>query len=107
ATDTDPAVLESDSELRARAQIAPETLPHAGVTGGFYRARALAADPSLKDVRAISRGGGKVDVVLLSREGDGTVAPELVAAISEIFTAEDIVQLTDVVTVRAATIVPH
>ena len=107
ATDTEPAVLESDSELRARIQIAPETLPHAGVTGGFYRAKALAADASLKDVRAISRGGGHVDVVLLSREGDGTVAHELVAAISGIFTAEDATQLTDIVSVRAAAIVPY
>jgi len=106
ATETTPEVLESDAELRARIQIAPETLPHAGVTGGFYRARALAAVPALKDVAAIKRGNGRVDLVLLSREGDGTVSPEQLATVSALFADGETVQLTDILSVSAAAITP-
>lgn len=107
ASDEAPAVMESDAEFRARIQIAPETLPHAGVTAGFYRARALALAPEVKDVAAIKREGGRIDVVLLGRDGDGTVEAGTVSTIAAAFTEDDAVQLTDIVTVRSAEIVPY
>ncbi|MFA7597015.1 MAG: baseplate J/gp47 family protein [Novosphingobium sp.] len=106
ATQNSPAVLEGDDEFRARIQIAPETLPHAGFTAAGYRARALAAAPSVKDVAALRTGGGNVRIVLLGREGDGTVPPDVVTAVSAVLLEDDAVQLTDIVTVRAAEIVP-
>lgn len=106
ATNNAPAVMESDGEFRARIQIAPEMLPHAGFTAGGYRARALAAAPSIKDVAAYRRGGGNVQIVLLGREGDGTVSTEVVSVVSALFLEDDAVQLTDIVSLRAAEIVP-
>ncbi|OCC25309.1 hypothetical protein MB02_01150 [Croceicoccus estronivorus] len=106
ATDQAPAVMEGDEEFRARIQIAPEMLPHAGVTAAGYRARALAAAPEVKDVAALRRGQGRVDVILLGRTYDGLVGPGTVALVAAALDREDTVQLTDVVTVRAATIVP-
>ncbi|WP_299307792.1 baseplate J/gp47 family protein [uncultured Croceicoccus sp.] len=107
ATATEPAVMESDDELRARIQLAPEALPHAGVTGGFYRARALGIAPALKDVAAINRGGGRVDIILLGRDGDGDVPADIVADVAAAFAEDDAVQLTDIVSVRGATILPY
>lgn len=107
ATQFAAAVLESDTELRARIQGAPEALPHAGVTGGFYRARVLAAVPALKDARAIKLGGGRVDLVVLSRVGNGAVLPEDLATVSALFADGETVQLTDILSVRSASIVPY
>lgn len=106
ATANAPEVREGDDEFRARIQIAPETLPHAGFTAAGYRARALAAAPEVKDVAAIRGEDGNVRIVLLGRDGDGTVAPSVVSAVSAALLEDDAVQLTDIVTVRAATIVP-
>ncbi|MXO64849.1 baseplate assembly protein [Altericroceibacterium endophyticum] len=104
ASDDTLALLESDAELRARIQIAPETLPYAGITAAGYRARSLAIDPAIKDVAALKRGQGRVDIILLGREGDGTLAPNIVSKVAASFREEDAVQLTDVVSVRAASI---
>lgn len=104
-------VYERDAELRARIHIAPEALPYAGLTGGGYRHRALQAAPAVKDVRVVkrrdARGHPVMDVVLLERAGDGTAAPETVDAVFRSFLDDDATQLTDVVTVRAARIVPY
>lgn len=102
-----PAVMESDSDLRRRVQLAPEQLPYAGMTGGGYRALALRLAPSVKDVTTVKRDGGRVDVVLLARDGDGTVADAVVTAVYAGFQDEGATQLTDIVTVRGATIVPY
>ncbi len=107
ATDTAAAVMESDEEFRARIQIAPETLPYAGITAAGYRARALAIAPSVKDVAALKGEGGRVDIVLLSREGDGSVGADVVSTIAASFREDDAVQLTDIVNVRSATILPY
>ncbi|MXO66252.1 baseplate assembly protein [Altericroceibacterium endophyticum] len=106
ATDRTPAIWESDTEFRARIQLAPEMLPHAGITAGGYRFRALAAAPGVKDVAANKGDGGRVEIVLLGRNGDGSVGAETVATVRDAFTADDAVQLTDIVTVRAADIIP-
>lgn len=104
ATDTDPEVLEGDDEFRMRIQMAPETLPHAGITAAGYRARALAVAPEVKDVAALRRGAGRVDLILLGRTFDGTVGPGTVSKVVAALDREDAIQLTDVLTVRAAAI---
>jgi phage-related baseplate assembly protein len=100
-------VLESDADLRRRVQLAPEQLPYAGMTGGGYRALALRLAPSVKDVTTVKRDGGRVDVVLLGRDGDGTVPDEVVSTVYAGFQDDAATQLTDIVTVRGATIVPY
>lgn len=106
-TDDAPAVLETDDELRARVQLAPELLAGPGLTGGGYRAAALTIAPELKDVGLVKRAGGHVDIILLGRDGDGTVPAAIVARVRDAFSSEDAVQLTDIVAVRSATILPY
>lgn len=107
ATGDSPAVMEGDTEFRARIQLAPDTLPYAGITAAGYRARALALAPSVRDVTALKGDGGRVDIVLLARDGDGTVPAETVSLIAAAFREDDAVQLTDIVNVRRAAIVPY
>lgn len=107
ATDIQPAVMESDGELRARVQMAPELLATAGMTGGGYMVRVRTLAPSVKDVAVLKPGGGRVDLVLLGRDGDGTVPPATVQAIVAAYQAEDAAQLTDIITVRSARILPY
>lgn len=102
-----PAVMEADEALRLRVQLAPEQLPYAGMTGGGYRALALRLAPSAKDVSTVKRSGGRVDVILLGRDGDGTVANDVVQAVYAGFQDDGATQLTDIVTVRSASIVTY
>lgn len=107
-----PPIYESDSEYRLRIQAAPETYPHAGLTGGAYRQIALAAAKgSLKDVRALKRWDSKghpvIDIIILGRDGTGIIASEILTAVRRAFSDEAATQLTDIVTVRAARIQPY
>lgn len=107
----EPAVYESDAELRARINVAPESLPYAGLTGGGYRHLALLTAPAVKDARAVKRrdanGHPVMDVILLERTGDGAASAATVEAVYRAFLDDEATQLTDVVTVRSATIVPY
>ncbi|MBB6191511.1 phage-related baseplate assembly protein [Sphingobium wenxiniae] len=107
ATDSEPAIWEDDDSLRARIQLAPEQLPYAGLTGAGYRSRVRRLTPAIKDVASIKRDGGQIDIVLLARDGDGTVSPDIVHLVTQSFQDDDAVQLTDIVTVRAADILPY
>lgn len=107
ATPTAPAVLESDETLRERVRLAPERFAGPGLTAGSYRAIALATEPSLRDVGLVKRGGGRIDVVLLGREGDGTVDSATVARVDMALNAEDGAQLTDIVHARSAQVIRY
>ena len=102
ATDTLPAVLQSDNELRALCRVALEGAA-VGLTGGGYRLIALQAAPEVKAVGLVKSPGGRVDVILLGRTTDGLVAPDAVARVNTILQADDGGQLTDIVTVRSVT----
>lgn len=101
------AVYESDDELRARAQLAPEAVAAYGLTpGGYiYKVRTAFAD-RVKAVTAINRGAGLVELRILGRTGDGSVSPSLLAEVAGAFAGEDASQSTDILTVLAAEIVP-
>jgi phage-related baseplate assembly protein len=107
ATSNAGAIMEDDARLRARIQLAPEALPYAGMTGGGYRALALKTAPSLKDVLPLKRGGGQVDIVLLSRDGSGVTVSAVVDAVYAAFQDDEATQLTDIVTVRSASILNY
>ncbi len=101
------AVMEGDDALRERAQLAPEGLAAFGLTPGGYLAAVRGAfAPSIKHVVAIHRGAGRVELRVLGRAGDGTVAPATIAAIAAAFRGEDGSQTTDVLTVLPAEIRP-
>jgi phage-related baseplate assembly protein len=107
ATETTPAIWESDEALRARAQIAPEALADFGLTpGGYvYKVRTAFAD-RIAHVYPINRGAGRVELRVLGNSGDGTVDVATLTAIAAAFGIEEGVQSTDVLTVLAAEIVP-
>lgn len=106
-----PAIYESDDDLRARAQLAPEELADLGLSPGGYIGkvrRAFAA--RIKDVRPIRRGGGAVELRVLGRDGDGTVEDAVLAEIIRAFQPEGMTQSTDILTVFGAEIehlTPH
>lgn len=95
-----PAVMESDERFRRRIQLAPESFSVAGPAGA-YEFHALSLDPSISDVHAYSPAEGRVQVVLAGHEGASVEDGVLFAALEK-FQREDIVPLTDTVTVTRA-----
>lgn len=100
------AVYESDEELRERAQMAWEGLSTAGPRDG-YVFHALSADGLVADATATSPNPCDVLVCVLSRNGDGTAAPELLANVAATLNEEDIRPMGDRVTVQSSEIVPY
>lgn len=98
-----PAVLESDTALRQRIQLALEGFSTAGPRGA-YLFHALSASGQVKDVAVTSPEPGVVQVAVLSAIGDGTAAPELLAAVDGALNAEDVRPLCDTVNVIAAVV---
>ena len=95
-----PAVMEEDERYRRRIQLAPEAFSVAGPAGA-YEYHALSLDPAISDVHAYSPAEGRVQVVLAGHDG-APVADAVLFAALETFQREDIVPLTDVVTVMRA-----
>jgi phage-related baseplate assembly protein len=105
ATDSAPAVMESDADFRGRIRIALDATA-VGLTGNGYRTIALQAAPAVKAVSFIKHGGGQIDVILLGRGEDGAVDEASVKAVRDRLNADDGGQLTDIVTVRSARPLP-
>lgn len=101
-----PPTYESDTRLRARTQLALEGFSTAGPAGA-YEFWAFSADAHVLDVSVQSPVPGQVLVTVLSSEGDGTPATELLAAVNSTLTAEDVRPLCDQVVVQGATVVPY
>lgn len=99
-------VLESDDEFRYRAQIALEAQSTAGPQGA-YTFWTLAADPDIRDAYIGSPSPGVVEVTILSRSGDGTASPALIATVLGALNDEDVRPLTDFVIVQGASIMPY
>ena len=100
------AVMESDTDLRKRVQLAPEAFSVAGPEGAYISA-ALAADSRVLDAAVTSPTPGAVLVTILARQGDGTPPADLVAIVAAALSADDVRPLTDQVLVQAAEIVPY
>ena len=101
-----PAVMESDTDLRLRTQQAFEGLSVAGPVGAYeYPGRS--ADGRVADVSVASPSPACVTITVLSREGDGTASPELLAIVDKALNAEDVRPVADRVTVQSAEIVPY
>ena len=99
-------VMESDSDLRKRVQLAPESFSVAGPVGA-YISTAMNSDGQVLDAAATSPAPGAVLVTVLSRDGDGTASAELLATVAAAVGAEDVRPLTDLVTVQSAEIVEY
>ena len=100
------ATLESDADLRRRAQLALEGFSTAGPEGA-YVFHALSADADVLDVSATSPGPGDVLVTVLSRTGSGTAGAPLLAAVQAALNADDVRPLCDNVIVQSASIVSY
>ncbi|MDM8011778.1 MAG: baseplate J/gp47 family protein [Parasphingorhabdus sp.] len=100
----DPAVMESDSEYRARILIAPHSFSVAGPELAYvYHARR--ADSDVLDASATSPNPGEVLISILSRTGDGTAPAATIAAVDTLLQSNAIRPLGDEVTVQSAEIV--
>ena len=95
---------ETDEALRRRMVLAPEGFSVAGPEGA-YIFHALSADSDVFDASAVSPTPGEVLVTVLSRAGDGTASPAVLAAVEAKLTDKAIRPLTDQVTVQSADIV--
>lgn len=96
----EPAVMESDEELRRRTVLAPEAYTTAGSVGA-YLFHALSAHPDVLDASIDSPAPCQVHVSVLSRVGDGTPAAPVLAAVTAALDADTVRPLTDQVTVAA------
>lgn len=101
-----PAVMETDEDYRLRLQDAFEGMSTAG-SAGSYRFHARSADGRVADVTAISPSPANVTVTVLSRDGDGTVSPELLQVVRDALNDEDVRPVADRVIVQSAQIAPY
>lgn len=97
------AVMESDDELRDRAQLAWEGLSTAGPRGA-YEFHARSAHGQIADASAISPDPCDVLVSILSREGDGTASEAILGAARTALNDEDIRPMGDRVAVKSSVI---
>ncbi|WLI76951.1 baseplate assembly protein [Kosakonia sp. H02] len=100
------AVMESDTDLRLRAQQAFEGLSVAGPVGAYeYHGRS--ADGRVADISVISPTPACVTISVLSREGDGSASDALLTIVEKALNAEEVRPVGDRVTVQSAQIVPY
>ncbi|MEZ5723270.1 MAG: baseplate J/gp47 family protein [Paracoccaceae bacterium] len=109
-SDPDNVVMEDDETFRARIQLVLEAYsPHG--TEGSYVYWALAADERVRDVVPYGPDSGVTPpippsepvLIILSREGDGTALPDLIAAVYDNCVTDKRRPIGDKLTVRSAT----
>jgi phage-related baseplate assembly protein len=99
-------VGETDDQLRQRVQLAPEAFTNAGSIGA-YTFHALSASSDIKSVSVKSPNPGEVLVTILSKTESGTASEELIDAVLEKLSEEDVRPLTDQVSVQSAEIINY
>lgn len=101
-----PEILEDDTRLRGRIQLALEGFAAAGPRGA-YLFWGLSASALVKDVSVTSPSPGEVRISVLSTEGQGVPDQALLDAVDTTLNDEDVRPLTDHVTVYAAEILTY
>lgn len=97
---------ELDNAYLERLLLAPDRYSTAGARRSYeFHARSASAD--VLDVRAENAGAGAVSIVVLSRIGDGTASPSLIATVQDALSGEDVRPLNDTPIVSGATIRPY
>lgn len=97
-------IHESDEDFRQRRNLAPDGYAAAGPENA-YKFFALSADGSIRQVEAIKGEDNRCDVILLSRNGDGSVGSDVVAKVYEALSPKSRRPLTDNVYVRSVSVV--
>lgn len=100
----DQPIYESDDDFRKRRQLAPGGYAAAGPEEA-YRYFALSADGRIKQVEAVKGENNRCDIVLLGRDGNGSVGADVVTKVHDALSARTRRPLTDNVYVRSAAIV--
>ncbi|KAE9881900.1 baseplate assembly protein, partial [Escherichia coli] len=101
ATETTPAVMESDAAFLMRIQSAFEGMSVAGPSGSYeYFARS--ASGKVADARATSPAPAEVVVALLSADGDGTANEALINEVKAVLNDETVRPVADRLTVKSA-----
>ncbi|WP_336795842.1 baseplate assembly protein [Erwinia aphidicola] len=100
------AVMESDDDFRLRVASAFEGLSVAGPTGA-YEFHAKSADGRVSDATAISPSPACVTVTVLSREGDGVAAADLLAVVDAALNDENVRPVADRLNIQSAAIVNY
>jgi phage-related baseplate assembly protein len=100
------AVYESDDAFRYRLSLKPTSYSVAGPRDAF-KFHALSADGAVKDASPTTPYGGTTEVFILSRSGDGTPDPTLLAAVLTVLNDETIRPLSEEVLVSPAAIVNY
>lgn len=106
ASDNAPAVLEDNETFRERIALSPESWSTCGPEGA-YLFWALSASGDVLDVAVYSEDDGvclapRIRVVVLSRLGDGTASPELLALVQAKLNRRELRPMGDLVTVESA-----
>ena len=94
------AILESDSALRERVQLAYEGLSVAGPRQAYIK-HGRDADHRVADISAESPAPAEVVVSVLSREGDGSASADLVEVVRVALNDDEIRPLGDRLTVQS------
>ena len=97
------AVMEDDTTLKARTQLALEAITTAG-SKESYKFHAWNADNQVKDASINSANPSEIDVYILAYAADGSADQALIDIVDTALDAEFVRPLGDQVTVQAATI---
>ncbi len=101
-----PAVMESDTDFRLRAQQAFEGLSVAGPVGA-YEFHGRSADGRVADISVISPEPACVTISVLSREDNGAASDALLTVVRNALNDEDVRPVADRVTVQSAAVVNY
>jgi phage-related baseplate assembly protein len=101
-----PAVMESDTDFRLRAQQAFEGLSVAGPVGA-YEFHGRSADGRVADISVISPEPACVTISVLSRENNGAASEDLLTIVRNALNDEDVRPVADRVTVQSAAIISY
>lgn len=97
-------IIESDEEFRHRRNLAPDGYAAAGPEDA-YRFYAWSADGSIKQVEAVKGQDNRCDIIVLGRDGDGSLGQDVISKVYDALSPKTRRPLTDNVYVRSASIV--
>lgn len=103
-TSTSPEVKESDARYRQRINLGIYAYSPAGSIQA-YIFHALTADPRVKDAAVDNPHTNRLDVTILSADGDGAAPTDLLEAVAAELSPDVSRPLTDDVRLRSATII--
>ena len=106
ATEDAEAIYESDDDLRARTQLAPEAYTTAGSIGA-YEFHARTADARVRDVSVTSPEPGTVLVTVLGDDVSSGTPEDLLLAVQTALNEEQVRPLCDAVAVSAPELVEY